>query len=413
MESLSPQVVFAAKLPILNPNEFDLWKIRIDQYFLMTDYSLWEVILNGDSPAPTRVVDGVLQPVATTTAEQRLARKNELKARGTLLMALPVVKHKLKFNSHMDAKTLMEEIEKRFGGNTETKKVQKTLLKQQYENITCSNTESLDQIYDRLQKLISQLEILEVFLSQEDINLNLKIYKAEVKSSSSTSTTTQNIAFVSSSNTDITNEPISAVASVSAVSAKIHVSSLPNVDSLSNAVIYSFFASQSNIPQLDNDDLKQIDADDLEKMDLQLQMAMLTVECYNCHGKGHFARECRSPKDTRRNGAAEPQRRNVLKRSLPTMLLWPSHLQVLLLTMSDESFPPSPIYDRYQSGNGYHAVPPPYTGTFMPPKPDLVFNNAPNDVETDHPAFNVQISPTKPDNDLSHTNRPSTLIRYT
>nr|GFC74463.1 ribonuclease H-like domain-containing protein [Tanacetum cinerariifolium] len=99
MDSLSPQVVSAAKLPILNPNEFDLWKMRIEQYFLMTDYSLW-----------------------------KLARKNELKARGILLMALPD-KHQLKFNSHKDAKSLMEAIEKRFGSNTETKKVQKTLLK--------------------------------------------------------------------------------------------------------------------------------------------------------------------------------------------------------------------------------------------------------------------------------------------
>nr|GEY57196.1 putative ribonuclease H-like domain-containing protein [Tanacetum cinerariifolium] len=113
MDSLSPQVVSAAKLPILNPNEFDLWKIRIEKYFLMTDYSLWEFILNGDSPVPTRIVEGVSQPVAPTTAEQRLARKNELKARGTLLMALPD-KHQLKFNSHKDAKTLMEAIEKRF-----------------------------------------------------------------------------------------------------------------------------------------------------------------------------------------------------------------------------------------------------------------------------------------------------------
>nr|GEZ52067.1 reverse transcriptase domain-containing protein [Tanacetum cinerariifolium] len=77
----------------------------------------------------------VLQPVAPTTAKQKLARKNELKAYGTLLMALPD-KHQLKFNSHKDAKTLMEAIEKRYGGNTETKKVQKTLLKQQYENFT-------------------------------------------------------------------------------------------------------------------------------------------------------------------------------------------------------------------------------------------------------------------------------------
>nr|GFB44222.1 hypothetical protein [Tanacetum cinerariifolium] len=72
---------------------------------------------------------GVFLPVAPKTAEQKLARKNELKARGTLLMALPD-KHQLKFNSHKDSKTLIEAIEKHFRGNTKTKKVQKTLLKQ-------------------------------------------------------------------------------------------------------------------------------------------------------------------------------------------------------------------------------------------------------------------------------------------
>nr|GFD01061.1 hypothetical protein [Tanacetum cinerariifolium] len=80
MDSPSLQVVSAARLPILNPNEFDLWKMRIEQYFLMTDYSLREVILNGDSLVPTRIVEGVVQPVAPTTAEHKLARKNELKA---------------------------------------------------------------------------------------------------------------------------------------------------------------------------------------------------------------------------------------------------------------------------------------------------------------------------------------------
>nr|GEX23313.1 hypothetical protein [Tanacetum cinerariifolium] len=109
MESLSPQVFAGAKLPILNPNEFDLWNIKIEQYFLMIDYSLWEVILNGDSPTPTIIVDGVVQVIARTTIEQRLAKKNELKARGTLLMALPD-KHQLKFNIHKDSKSLMEAI---------------------------------------------------------------------------------------------------------------------------------------------------------------------------------------------------------------------------------------------------------------------------------------------------------------
>nr|GEZ95200.1 hypothetical protein [Tanacetum cinerariifolium] len=82
-----------------------------------------EVILNGDYHVPTIVVEGVIQPVGHTSAEQKLAKRNEVKAHGTLLMALPD-KHQLKFNSHKDAKTLMEAIEKRFRGNTETKKVQ-------------------------------------------------------------------------------------------------------------------------------------------------------------------------------------------------------------------------------------------------------------------------------------------------
>nr|GFB24438.1 ribonuclease H-like domain-containing protein [Tanacetum cinerariifolium] len=179
---------------------------------------------HGDSLVPTRNVEGVLQLVAPTTAEQRLARKNELKAHGTLLMALPD-KHQLKFNSHKDAKTLMEDIKKRFGGNTETKKVQKTLLKQQFKNFTGSSSEGLDQIHDRLQKLVSQLEIHGVSLSQEDVNLN-------------------------------TTDSVSPVASVFAVCVKLLASPLPNVDSLRNAVIYSFFASQSTSPQLDNEDLK-------------------------------------------------------------------------------------------------------------------------------------------------------------
>nr|GEU30654.1 ribonuclease H-like domain-containing protein [Tanacetum cinerariifolium] len=280
--------------------------MRIEKYFLMTDYSLWEVILNTDSPIPTRVVKGVVQPVALTSAEQKLAKKNKLKAHGTLLMALPD-KHQLKFNSHKDAKTLMEAIEKRFGGNTKTKKVQKTLVKQQFENFTGSSSEGLDQIHDRLQKLTHTLiwrnkaDLEEQSL--DDLFNSLKIYEVEVNHSSSTGTTTQNLAFVSSSNTNSTTESISAAASVFAICAKLPVSSLPNVDSLSNAVIYSFFASQSTSTQLDNKDLKQIDVDDLKEMDLRWQMAMLTMRARR---KGHFAIECQSPKDSRRPGAAEP-----------------------------------------------------------------------------------------------------------
>nr|GEV54975.1 hypothetical protein [Tanacetum cinerariifolium] len=415
-------MVAAAKLSVLNPGEFKLWKMRIEQDFLMIDYALWEIIVNGDSHPPKRtvdgveqtypptttkeklarknelksreeldikwqmamltmrprtflkktgrkvgvngsetirldktkvkwynchknghfvreckapkenrnrepvrrnvkvettdakalvaqdgigVVDGVIQVVAPTTAEQRLAKKNELKVSRTLLIALPD-KYQLKFNIHKDAKSLMEAIEK------------------------------------RLQKLISQLEILGESLSQEDINLNflrslpiewrthtliwrnkadledqslddlfnnLKIHEAEVKSLYSTSNNTQNIAFVSSQTIDSTNESVSAVTSVFAASTKPPGSILPNVDNISDAAIYSFFASQSNSPQLDNDKLKQIDADDLEEMDLKWQMAMLTMRARRFLQRGHFAREYMSPRDTRNK---DTQRRNVL-----------------------------------------------------------------------------------------------------
>nr|GFB88400.1 hypothetical protein [Tanacetum cinerariifolium] len=175
--------------------------------------------------------------------------------------------------------------------------------------------------------------------SLDDLFNSLKIYESEVKHSSSQGSDSQNLAFVSTTQADSTNDSVSVDVSVSAVGIKLSASTLPNVDSLSNVVIYSFFASQSLSPRLDNDNLKQIDADDLEEMDLKWQMAMLTmrarkflqktgrnlgvngrtsmgfdmakVECYNCHRKVHFARECRSPKDTRRPAVVDPQRRSV------------------------------------------------------------------------------------------------------
>nr|GEY66787.1 hypothetical protein [Tanacetum cinerariifolium] len=154
----------------------------------------WEVIMNGDSPVPTVVVECVVQPVAILTANQKLARRNELKACGTLFMALPD-KHQLKFNSHKDVKTLIEAIEKRFGGNTETKEVQKTLLKQQFENFTGSSFEDLDQIHDSLQKLASQLEIHEIDVDDlEEINLRWQMSMLTMRARRSPKDTRRTVA---------------------------------------------------------------------------------------------------------------------------------------------------------------------------------------------------------------------------
>nr|GFB23963.1 hypothetical protein [Tanacetum cinerariifolium] len=154
----------------------------------------------------------------------------------------------------------------------------------------------------------------------------------EVKHSSSLGTESHNLAFVSSTPADSTNDSVNAVVNVSAIGTKLSASTLPNVNSLSNAVIYSFFASQYSNPQLDNEDLKLIDADDLEEIDLKWQMDMLTMRA---------------------------RRQTSEKAGL--------------------GFVPS---------GGYHVVPPPVAGTFMPPKPDLVFHTPPSD-ENEHLAFNV------------------------
>nr|GEZ16847.1 hypothetical protein [Tanacetum cinerariifolium] len=269
----------------------------------------------------------------------------------------------LSFNSHKDAKTLMEAIEKRVGWNIETKKVQKTLLKQQFKNFSCSSSEGLDQIHDMLQKLVSQLEIHGVSLSQEDVNLKFL-----------RSTDSYNLAFVSSTLTDSTTDSVSAAVNVSVVGAKLTASTLPNVDSFSNVVIYSFFASQYSSPQLNNEDLKKIDVDDLKEIDLKWQMAMLTM---------------RARRFLQKTG------RNLGSVGLPRTQEKP-----LLLS------PREGMFQCVPSG-GYHVVPPLVTGTFMPPKPDLVFHTPPFD-ENEHLAFNVQLNPTKPEQDLS--SRPSAPI---
>ncbi|GJZ46240.1 ribonuclease H-like domain-containing protein [Tanacetum coccineum] len=272
-------------------------------------------------------------------------------------------------------------IESRFGGNTATKKTQKNLLKQQYENFVASSTEVIEQTYERLQKLISQLEMHGEVISQEDINQkflrslsqewamhtivwrnkpeietlslddlfnNLKAYESEVKGTSSSTTNSHNVAFLSSSSTNNASGAVNTAQGVNTASTQGAADSSKTAENLSNAMIYSFFASQPSIPQLDNEDLQQIDPDDLEEMDLRWNIAMLTmrakrflkntgrkldmtnkerigfdkskVECFNCQKKGHFARECmahrnqdsRNKEPTRRTMPVEETTSNAL-----------------------------------------------------------------------------------------------------
>nr|GEW02817.1 hypothetical protein [Tanacetum cinerariifolium] len=274
--------VAAFKVYMLKPGEFEIWRMRIEQYIQMIDYALWEVIENGATLPKTQVVEGVTKEVPIKTAKEKAKRILEVKARSSLMIGIPN-EHQLKFNSIKDAKQLLEAVEKRFGDNATTKKTQRNLLKQQYENFTTSRLEMLDQTFDRLQKLVSQLEFLGGNHSQEDVNQkllrslssewnthvvvwrnkadldttsiddlynNLKVYELEVKGMPILSSSTQNMTFVSSSNnnTSSTNGVVNTVQAintanrVSTASTQVNAASSTNIDNLSDVVICSFFS---------------------------------------------------------------------------------------------------------------------------------------------------------------------------
>ncbi|GJS78203.1 hypothetical protein Tco_0728084 [Tanacetum coccineum] len=183
MDQDSAHIVAASKVPMLKPGEYELWGMRMEQYIQMIDYSLWEVIEN-----------------------KKAQRRLELKERSTLLMGIPN-EHQLKFNSIKDAKSLLQAIDK--------------------------SSEVLDQTYDRLQKLISQLEIHGESISQEDVNQKFL-----------------------RSLTSNTNGAVNTAYGATTANTQATTINSTTIDNLSDAVICAFFAKE---------------------MDLRWQMAMLTM----------------------------------------------------------------------------------------------------------------------------------------
>ncbi|GKB19195.1 hypothetical protein Tco_0853118, partial [Tanacetum coccineum] len=365
MEFESAQSNTTAKLPILKLGEYEMWVIKIKQYFQVQDYALWEVIENGNSwvyVPQTAQENGtsVTKMPVPVTAEEKTNKKNDVKARSLLLMALPN-EHQLTFSQYTNAKTIFAAIETRFGGNEATKKTQKTLLKQQYENFSASSTESLDSIFNRLQKIVSRLAILGVVIAQEDLNSkilnslppewnthvvvwmnkaeietmsiddlynNFKIVEQSVKKSVGASSGAQNLAFMTAPSTSSTNDVNTAKPTyeASTVSSNVNAAS-PQVStaSFSDNVVYAFMVENPNGSNLLQQDLEQIHEDDLEAIDLKWQLSLLSmrakryyqrtgkkifinandtagydkynVECFNYHKMRHFARECRASRN--------------------------------------------------------------------------------------------------------------------
>ncbi|GJU42276.1 hypothetical protein Tco_1195233 [Tanacetum coccineum] len=166
----APHTVSTIKLPILKKGEYDIWAMKIEHYLIHTDYPIWEVIQKGNGPVSVSTdTNGVIKVLPPKTAKEILARERERKARTTLLMAL-LEDHLAKFHKMNDAKDMWDAIKSRFGGNDESKKMQKYILKQQFECFSVSNSEGLHKGYDRFQSILSQLEIHGASVSTEDAN---------------------------------------------------------------------------------------------------------------------------------------------------------------------------------------------------------------------------------------------------
>ncbi|GKE30566.1 hypothetical protein Tco_1445950, partial [Tanacetum coccineum] len=294
-----------------------------------------------------------------------------MKARGTLLMAL-LNKDQLKFHSYKDAKLLMKAIEKRYRGNKESKKVQRTLLKQQYETFSGSSSETMDQTFDR--SLPSEWKTHALIwrnkeeienISLDDLYNNLKIYEPELTGSSSTSQNPQNVAIMSSNSTNSncnssTNEADNIAYGVSAAHTQCNSTS---GDNLSDAIIYM----------------------ELVGMIRATNFALMAHTSSGSSSSSDYEVDSCS-KSCVKAYATLKEQYDSLSSDYKSQFI--DKFKTGLGYNADSSTAASPAVESFMNSSemledqennksisekGYHVVPPPYTGNFIPFKPDLTF----------------------------------------
>ncbi|GJW90641.1 hypothetical protein Tco_0168194, partial [Tanacetum coccineum] len=209
----APHTLSTIKLLILKKGEYDIWAMKMEHYLRNIDYPIWEIIQKGNGPVQVSIdINRQIKVLPPKTAKEILARERERKARTTLLIAIPE-DHLAKFYKMTDAKGMWEAIKSRFGGNDESKKMKKYILKQQFESFYVSNSEGLHKGYNRsLPASWSQVSLIMRTkpgvdtLSFDDLYNNLRVFEYDIKGSTTSSSSIQNVAFVSSESTNSTND---------------------------------------------------------------------------------------------------------------------------------------------------------------------------------------------------------------
>ncbi|GJX70587.1 ribonuclease H-like domain-containing protein [Tanacetum coccineum] len=175
-------------------DDYRTWAMEMEHYLEYIDNEVWKVIQNGNSKKRvTKGKDGVYRILPPTTQAEQVADEKERKARTLLLMAVPK-DHSRRFHGMDDAKEIWAAIKTRFGGNANSKKMQKAVLKQQFEAFTISSKESLEKGYDSYDnETKEEFDTLSIMI----YNNNLMCLEQDIQKTSSSSLTSDNVAFLS------------------------------------------------------------------------------------------------------------------------------------------------------------------------------------------------------------------------
>nr|GEV52378.1 retrovirus-related Pol polyprotein from transposon TNT 1-94 [Tanacetum cinerariifolium] len=445
-----------AKIPVLDTGKFEQWQFQIQQYLQHENYALWEVIEFGDSykvPATdpndmttTSGDDAKSGRTVTITIEDMQRKKNDVKARTILLLSL-LDEHQLRFSKYKTAKELWAPILKTFGGNEATKKRKKNLLKHQYGNFKAKGSETLEQTFNRLQVIVSQLQLMDVEVEKYDLNqkfltslspewlMHTIVWRNRSDLDTMSLDDLYNHLKHSSGNED------GNTACVSTASTNVSTASA-SVATISQETASAYIASQSIGSQIKFEDINQINEDDMEEIDIKWSMALLSmradkfwnktgnkisiqglnvagfnkskVDCFNCHKMGHFARECRAPRSQERGRKENYRQGSKAEEKTPKALMaidrvgwdWsymanergdhalvadteaPIEFALMANTESKRS-------DKVKDGVCYNVVPPPVADIYLSSKKDLSWTGLPeftDDTVSDYsrPSPNVE-----------------------
>nr|GEW26415.1 putative ribonuclease H-like domain-containing protein [Tanacetum cinerariifolium] len=387
---IDQQNLTLAKIPILDTGKFEQWQFRIQQYLQHDHYALWEVIEFGDSyeapavnPTTGSASDGTGKKkgrTVTLTADDMQKRKNDVKARTTLLLSLSD-EHQLRFSKYKTAQELWDAILKTFGEIDQDDLNQKFLTSLAPEwlmhMIVWRNRSDLDT------------------MSLDDMYNHLKVYESEVQKKSKPNS--QNMVFISSAKHSSGNEEVNiasgSIASINVSTASANI----GVASISQDTACAYIASQSS---------------DVAGFDKS------KVECFNCHKMGHFARECRAPRSQDRGRRDNYRKGSKVKEQTPKALMEiDGDLELLkkekgelvtkltsfqIASKDLDSLLESQRLDKNKEGLGYSVVPPPPAQIYSPPKKDMSWTGLPK-FKDDIACYRKYLSPTKSKTDKVET----------